>query len=124
MSHDPKRHIRKWAVLSRLVASSDVVCIQETHALDATASDSTTRFSPTHRALLSEGRPGQAGGLITLVRHSLLSAAEVSTTTFQEGRVHAVRVACPTLKEGVVLINIHNYDVLATTLPRLSNCVM
>lgn len=54
------------------------------------------------------------------MRHSLLSAAEMGTTTFQKGRVHAVRVISLTLKEDLVLINIHDYDVQATTIRRPS----
>lgn len=120
MTSDANKHLKKWRVLQRLATRSDVVCVQETHDSDAINDNAAARLSPTHRAFHSVGRPSAAGGLLTLVKHSLLVDATVDTEVIQEGRILVVHIAMPRRHEDIAVVNLHNHDVSTDAIRRLS----
>lgn len=120
MSRDPHCHLQEWRVLQRLATRSDVICIQETHADASTTKGAAARLGPTHRALHSAGQPSTAGGLLTLIRHSVLVDAEVHTVTLQAGRIPSVRATYSQQRDDIDIVNIHNHDVTTDSIRQLS----
>lgn len=78
------------------------------------------RRQQSHRAFHSVGRPHAAGGLLTLVKHSLLENATITTETIQDGRILAVMIEPHASRSSMAIVNLYNHDVSDAAIRKLS----
>ena len=87
----------------------DIIMVQETHSKEETASMLLGRLTSDFVAHHSWGSPSSGGGLLTLVRKSIISNTLSHYTTLREGRI--ARLSIQTGTSSSAFWNIHNFGL-------------
>ena len=107
--HDPALRVRERGFLCRLLGQANVVCLQESHGSDSDIRDSLNHGCKYFSFLPSFCTNSDSGGVITIVRSSLLLGSTVSSSPLVPGRVLRTCVTKGQCKW--VIYNIHNHGI-------------
>ena len=107
--HDPTTRSRKRGFLSRLLGQANVVCLQESHGSDSDIRDSLTHEAKHFSFFPSFCSDSDSGGVITVIRSSLLLGSTLSSTPLVPGRV--LRTCITRGQCKWVIYNVHNHGI-------------
>ena len=95
--------------MSRLLGQANIVCLQETHGSDSDIRDSLSHECKHFSFFPSFCANSDSGGVITIVRSSLLLGSTVSSSSLVPGRVLRTCVTKGQCKW--VIYNVHNHGI-------------
>ena len=107
--HDPVLRKRKRGFLSRLLGQANIVCLQETHGSDSDIRDPLFHDCKHFSFFPSFCTNSDSGGVITIVRSSLLLGSTVSSSSVVPGRVLSTCVTKG--QRNWVIYNVHNHGI-------------
>ena len=107
--HDPALRSRKRGFLCRLLGQANIVCLQESHGSDSDIRDSLSHESKHFSFFPSFCTNSDSGGVITIIRTSLLLGSAHSSSPLVPGRVLRTCVTKGQCKW--VIYNVHNHGI-------------
>ena len=107
--HGPALRARKRGFLGRLLGQANVVCLQGSHGSDSDIRDSLNHECKHFSFFPSFCANSDSGGVVTIVRSSLLLGSTISSSPLVPGRVLRTCVAKGQCKW--VIYNVHNHGI-------------
>ena len=107
--HEPELRARKRGFLRRLLGQANLVCMQESHGSDSAIRDWLSHEAKHFSFFPSFCRDSDSGGVITVIRSSLLLGSRVLSSPLVPGRVLRTSVSRDECKWAIY--NVHNHGI-------------